>query len=153
MCVLSFSSGGRNLKVHLHFWLWSQGPCRVRIYIKYNIQEIVSHCVSVTKESTCTSGDMSSIHGLWRSPGREHGNSLQYSSLEIPHGQRRGLKDHTNQQISTHLKKNVITINTLYKVHLRKCSPLSLFSFKITLGEKRFWCWLIFWWSPSHHYF
>ena len=109
------------------------------IYIYY-IQEIVSHCVSVTKESTCTSGDMSSIHGLGRSPGREHGNPLQYSSLAIPHGQRRGHKDHTNQLISTHLKKNVITINTLCKLHLRKCSPLSFFSLKITLGEKTFWC-------------
>ena len=116
----------------------------VCIYIYTHTQEIVSHCVSVTKESTCTSGDTSSIHGLGRSPGREHGNPLQYSSLAIPHGQRRGHKDHTNQLISTHLKKNVITINTLCKLHLRKCSPLSFFSLKITLGEKTFWCLLIF---------
>ena len=32
--------------------------------------------------------DLGSIPGLERSPGRRHGNSLQYFSLENPHGQR-----------------------------------------------------------------
>ena len=32
--------------------------------------------------------DTSSIPGLGRSPGGEHGNPLQYSCLENPHGQR-----------------------------------------------------------------
>jgi len=32
--------------------------------------------------------DMGSILGLGRSPGGGHGNSLQYSCLENPHGQR-----------------------------------------------------------------
>ena len=39
------------------------------------------------KESTCNSGatgDASSITGLGRSPGEEHGNPLQYSCLENP---------------------------------------------------------------------
>ena len=31
---------------------------------------------------------LGSIPGLGRSPGGEHGNSLQYSSMEDPHGQR-----------------------------------------------------------------
>ena len=39
------------------------------------------------KESTCTI-DLSSIPGLGRSPGGGHGNPLQYSCLENPHGQR-----------------------------------------------------------------
>ena len=33
-------------------------------------------------------GDVGSILGLGRSPGGGHGNSLQYSCLENPHGQR-----------------------------------------------------------------
>ena len=40
------------------------------------------------KESTCNVGDLGSIPGLGRSPGKGHGNPLQYSCLENPHGQR-----------------------------------------------------------------
>ena len=43
---------------------------------------------SAGKESTCNAGDPSSIPGLGRSPGGGHGNPLQYSCLENPHGQR-----------------------------------------------------------------
>ena len=41
------------------------------------------------KESTCSAGDLGSIPGLGRSPGEGHGNPLQYSCLESPHGQRK----------------------------------------------------------------
>ena len=41
-----------------------------------------------SKESTCNVGDLGSIPALGRSPGGEHGNPLQYSCLENPHGQR-----------------------------------------------------------------
>ena len=40
------------------------------------------------KESTCNAGDLGSIPGLGRSPGGGHGNPLQYSCLENPHGQK-----------------------------------------------------------------
>ena len=40
------------------------------------------------KASACTVGDLGSIPGLGRSPGGGHGNRLQYSCLENPHGQR-----------------------------------------------------------------
>ena len=40
------------------------------------------------KESSCNARDLGSIPGLGRSPGGGHGNPLQYSSLENPHGQR-----------------------------------------------------------------
>ena len=40
------------------------------------------------KESACNVGDSGSIPGLRRSPGGGHGNPLQYSCLENPHGQR-----------------------------------------------------------------
>ena len=40
------------------------------------------------KESTCNARDLGSIPGLEDSPGEGHGNPLQYSCLENPHGQR-----------------------------------------------------------------
>ena len=40
------------------------------------------------KESACNVGDLGSIPGLGRFPGGGHGNPLQYSCLENPHGQR-----------------------------------------------------------------
>ena len=44
------------------------------------------------KESACNMRDLGSIPGLGRSPGEEHGNPLQYSCLENPHGQRDTIK-------------------------------------------------------------
>ena len=43
---------------------------------------------SDSKESACNVGELGSIPGLGRSPGRGHRNPLQYSCLENPHGQR-----------------------------------------------------------------
>ena len=43
---------------------------------------------SAGKESVCNAGDLGLIPGLGRSPGGGHGNPLQYSCLENPHGQR-----------------------------------------------------------------
>ena len=64
---------------------------------------------SVKKESTCSAGDLGSIPGLGRSPEGGHGNPLQYSCLENPHGQRSlagcslwGCKESDmNEQLST----------------------------------------------------
>ena len=42
----------------------------------------------MVKASACNVGDLGSILGLGRSPGGGHGNPLQYSCLENPHGQR-----------------------------------------------------------------
>ena len=41
------------------------------------------------KESACNVGVLGSTPGLERSPGGGHGNTLQYSCLENPHGQRK----------------------------------------------------------------
>jgi len=41
---------------------------------------------SDSKESACNVGDLGLISGLGRSPGGGHGNPLQYSCLENPHG-------------------------------------------------------------------
>ena len=43
---------------------------------------------SVDKESACNAGDLGLISDLGRSPGGGHGNQLQYSCLENPHGWR-----------------------------------------------------------------
>ena len=40
------------------------------------------------KESACSVGDLGSIPALGRSPGEGHGNPLQHSCLENPHGQK-----------------------------------------------------------------
>ena len=40
------------------------------------------------KASACSAGDLVSIPGLGRSPREGHGNTLQYSCLENPCGQR-----------------------------------------------------------------
>ena len=39
------------------------------------------------RESTSNARNLGSIPGVGRSPGGGHGNSLQYSCLENPHGQ------------------------------------------------------------------
>ena len=43
---------------------------------------------SDSKEFACNAGDLGLISGLGRSHGGGHGNPLQYSCLENPHGQR-----------------------------------------------------------------
>ena len=61
------------------------------------------------KQTTTNAGDLSSITELGRSPGGGHGNPLQHSCLENPHGQRslggyspRGHKESdTTEQLST----------------------------------------------------
>ena len=40
------------------------------------------------KESACNAGDLGLIPDLGKPPGGGHGNPLQYSCLENPHGQR-----------------------------------------------------------------
>ena len=58
------------------------------ISIDYNLTIAYFPRGSDGKESACNSRDLGSIPGLGRSPGGRHGNPLQYSCLENPHGQR-----------------------------------------------------------------
>ena len=68
------------------------------------------------KESACNAGNLGSIPGLGRSPGGGHGNPLQYSCLENPHGQRSlagygpwGHKElDMTERLSTHILVNMI---------------------------------------------
>ena len=70
------------------------------LFLSSYILELGFPCGSDSKDSACNVGDLGSIPGLGRSPGGGHGNPLQYSCLENPHGQRSlvgyspwGLKD------------------------------------------------------------
>ena len=62
-----------------------------------------------SEESACNTRNLSSVPGLGRSPGEGHGNLLQNSCLENPHGQRSltgnsswGCKESdTTEQLST----------------------------------------------------
>ena len=64
-----------------------------------------------SKETTCSAGDLGLVPGLGRSPGGGHGNPLQYSFLENPHGQRSlvgcnpwGCKElEMTERLSTHI--------------------------------------------------
>ena len=63
---------------------------------------------SNSKESACNVGDLGSIPGWERSPGEGNEHLLQYSCLEIPHGQRslagcspRGRKESDTTKYST----------------------------------------------------
>ena len=59
----------------------------VHFYVAYGIYMGVRGG-SDGKESVCNVGDVGSSPGLGRFPGGGHGNPLQYSCLENPHGQR-----------------------------------------------------------------
>ena len=60
----------------------------VVVLLKYSFLSFVFPGGSVGKESACNAGDLGLIFGLGKSPGGGHGNPLQYSYLENPHGQR-----------------------------------------------------------------
>ena len=83
------------------------------------------------KESTCNAGDVGSIPGLERSPGGGHGNPLQYSCLENPHGQRNlvcyspwgGKELNMTEQLST-LFLRMMLVLTFLTLFLMKLVPL-----------------------------
>ena len=56
------------------------------MYLEGSLASLVVQIVK-KKKSTCNAGDLGSIPGLGRSGGG-HGNPLQFSCLENPHGQR-----------------------------------------------------------------
>ena len=55
------------------------------------------------EESTCNVRDLGLIPGLGRSPGGGHGNPLQYSCLENPHGLRSLLGHMGSQRVGHNL--------------------------------------------------
>ena len=68
----------------------SEGERQIPYDITYmwNLNYDTNHGGPDGKESSGNAGNLGLIPGLGRSPGGEHGNPLQYSCLENPHGQR-----------------------------------------------------------------
>ena len=54
----------------------------------YELEMLMNCGGADSKDSAWNAGDLGSIPGLGRSPGGGHGNPLQDSCLENPHGQR-----------------------------------------------------------------
>ena len=83
------------------------------------------------EESTCNVGNLGSIPGLRRSPGGGHGNPLQYSCLENPHGQRNlvcyspwgGKELNMTERLST-LFLRMMLVLTFLTLFLMKLVPL-----------------------------
>ena len=75
------------------------------------------------KESTCIGGDLGSIPGLGRSPGKGNGNALQYSCLENAMDRGawwatvHGTAKHMTEQLSTH----PFTLYHLFSIKKKKC--------------------------------
>ena len=74
------------------------------------------------KELAYNVGDLGSIPGMGRSPGGGHGNPLQYSCLENPHGQRSlvgyGPWGHKESDLTEWLRTEQINLCSSFKVNL-----------------------------------
>ena len=79
----------RNLPAMQETWVRSLGwenPLEKEMATPSNILGLL-WCID-GKESACNAKDLGSIPGMGRSPERGNGNTLQYSCLENPRGQR-----------------------------------------------------------------
>ena len=109
------------------------------------MSNFTKHTNSDNNESICNVGYLGSIPGLGRSPGGGHGNPLQYSCLENPHGQRSLVSyspwsckelDTTDQaQHSTPL--GAPTLSQAYALPLVHKASLSLSAFVYTVPSAR----------------
>ena len=54
----------------------------------YDFWEMHSYHIAQSVKNACNAGDLGLSPGLGRSPGEGHGNPLQYSCMENPHGHR-----------------------------------------------------------------
>ena len=94
------------------------------------------------KESACNAGDLGSVLGLWRFPGGGHGNPLQSSCLEKPHGWRslagycpwghkelymtERLSTHSNSQTDNSNSATQLTLSPVYFQQLSGDSTTSV---------------------------
>ena len=79
-----FPQLGWVLRIYTIFSSWIS-PYSIRTYVNF-LSGFTRG--SDGKGSACNEGDLASVPGLGGSPGGGHGNPLQYSCLENPHGQR-----------------------------------------------------------------
>ena len=92
----------------LEFWIARMGL----LYLYFDHSMIMGFPGgSDGKESTCNAGDLGSVPGLGRSPGRGHASVLQYSFLENPYGQRslEGYSTWNRKELDTTEQLNTIT--------------------------------------------
>ena len=82
------------------------------------------------KESVYNAGDLGSIPGLGKSHGGGHGNPLQYSCLENPHGQRtlKGLPSMGSQRVG----HDWVTKHTQLNKKLTRCFLRRLYHFVVS---------------------
>ena len=121
------TSPGRQFDISGSIFLWNiMRLCRLKDSMK---NRGASQVVLVIKNPPANAGDlrdMGSIPGSGRSPGGGHGNPLQCSCLENPHGQRslvgyspQGHKSQTRlKQLSTHApdKWNILLMSIIYRI-------------------------------------
>ena len=91
------STGSRGWSLGLSRWAWLPGghplilPALLTLCVSCLAPGDISQVALVIKNLPANAGDLrdtGSIPGWGRSPGEVHGNPLQYSCLENPHGQR-----------------------------------------------------------------
>ena len=78
---------GGELYILPFYYLNSSLHARIGIFIILNLS-VDFPGGSDGKESAHNAGDLGLIPGLGRCPSGEHGNPLQYSCMENPHGQK-----------------------------------------------------------------
>ena len=101
------------------------------------------------KESACNAGDPGWIPGLGRSPGGGHGNPLQYSCLENPHGKKSlgySLWGHKELDMTEWLSTAQGPLATLY---LSEPTAQSLVNRQPTWGNKLTWIVVSIWNWPA----
>ena len=96
------------------------------------------------KESTCIEGNLGSIPGLERSPGGGHGNPLQYSCLENPHGQRSlagwspwGCKELDMTEATKHSTAQATKNMCVYSIYVHVYIYISAYLLYHVVGNKR----------------
>ena len=75
-----------------------------------------------SKESACNAGDLSLIPGSGRSSGEGHGDPLQYSCLENPHGQRSLLGYSTRGRKKSDTTDRLSTAQCVYTTGIKEVS-------------------------------
>ena len=88
-CSGLFKERTRVLVCYPDWWMPEIGAfCCQFPYLEVTLSSMDFIGGSDGKESACSTGDLGSVPGLRRSPRGGHGNPLQYSCLENPHGKR-----------------------------------------------------------------
>ena len=122
-------------KTHLYAFVTPRWQMRVAQEGKWSLNKLtpITFLGSDNKEFTCEAGDVGSIPGCRRSPGRGHGNPLQYFCLENP-------MDRGAWRAIVHGVAESDTWLSDFHFHFSRSgspsSPLSIFSLPSTLASQ-----------------